>query len=289
MDSVLSIIDSELESGIDVSFCEMLYIMKTFGNAGCTALAVKIEEELQLDQEKQAHPSLPLEFSNDDRVEDMFLQLVPAVGEILKMSGCEFSILRSACIKPDTPLANVNKLPSVFLDKINATRNLNELLALLIGCPYCNWMNVRMLEKMVAASRQGEAKNLIAKYKDVVFSKKVTDVLQDFPDLEISEDFYTKVWDKWKKDLKDITVKDITDRWIKLQKIFDVENLELLLDNIIKGSIIIVWLIPTELKSLVRQSALENWGNLGDVSFLKIGDHVIKDDQITGELLLQGN
>jgi len=210
----------------------------------------------------------------------MFLELVPAVGDILKASGCEFSILRSACIKADTPLVEANKLPIEFIDEVNATGNLDELLPLLIECPYCNWINIRMLEKMAASSRQKEAKKLIANYKETIFSKKVADVIKEIPGLKIPDDYYMKVKNRWKKDFKDITVKDIADHWANLQRIFGVKDLELLLENVIKGSIKFFWLIPVELVSHARLSALKNWCNLENVSHLSIGDHEIKNDQL---------
>ena len=282
MDYLLSTIDCELESGIDVSLREMLDIVKSFGTIGPRSLAEKIEQELpvvKLHQRNTAPESVCLEFNINDRVDDLFLQLIAALGDILNMSECKFNLLRSACVKTDSPLANVNKLPSEFVDKVNATKNVDELLEVLTACPYCNWMNIRMLEKIVASSRQVEALNLIAKYKTIIFSKKVADILQDFPDLEISEDYYTRVREKWNKDLQDITVEDIAKRWVKLQKIFGVENLELLLENVIKGSVEIVWLIPVELASHARLSAFKNWCDLEDVLYLSIGDHVIKNDQ----------
>ena len=135
-------------------------------------------QELPTDKLEQGNVAsqsvrVTVEFNTEDRVDDMFLELVPAVGDILKASGCEFSILRSACIKADTPLVEANKLPPEFVDKVNATKNMDELLALLTECPYCNWINVRMLEKMAASSRQKEAKKLIAHYKEIIFSKKL--------------------------------------------------------------------------------------------------------------------
>ena len=153
------------------------------------------------------------------------------------------------------------------------------LLELLNKSPHCNWMNIRVFERMAAASKQSEAKTLVTNYKEIIFSKKINDILEELPDLEITDDYYTKVKDKWNKDLKDITISDVVGRWCKLQKIFDVEDLEILLQNIIKGSIIFHWLIPVCLVTQVRYSVFRNWYNLEDISYLCIGSHMIKDDQ----------
>ena len=57
-------------------------------------------------------------------------------------------------------------------------------------------------------------------------------------------------------------------------------DLELILENVIQGSVEFCWLIPVELASHARLSAFKNWCNLEDVSYLSIGDHVIKNNQL---------
>ena len=283
MDSLLSTIDSELESGIDGTLNAMLDVMKSCGTIGQCSLAEKIEKELNNIHQRSALPepvSVSVQFKRNERVEEMFLRLVPAIGSILKKSDCDFTLLRGACIKSDQLPSTLKRLPAEFIDKINKTRNLDELLALLISCPYCHWMNIHILEKLATSSGQTEAQELIAKYKEIIFSKKVTDVLQELPDLEITEDYYIRVRDKWNEELEDITVKDIINHWVKLQKILGVESLEMLLENLVKWSGELHWLIPVELTSHARLSAFKNWCDLEDVSYLSIDDHVIKNDQL---------
>ena len=235
------------------------------------------QDSYQLDQGKSSQEAVSVTFSVDERVDDMFLKLFPAIGKYLKKSDCNFTLLRGACVSSDKLAC---KLPNEFIEKVHATNNLDELLAVLIASDYCNWINIRMLERMVVLSSQSEAKELIGKYKQIIFSKKLVDILEDLPHLEITGDYYTKVKDKWKKDFEDITIEDIANHWSKLQRIFDVDNVEILLQNLTKGSVEIIWLIPVELTSHARLSAFKNWCDLEDVSYLSIGDHVIKNDQL---------
>ena len=80
MDALLKSIDSELKSGTDMRLCEMLDVMKTYGNAGCSILAQKIELSIaRLDQGDKTVDSVSVEFNADDRVDDIFLQLVSAL------------------------------------------------------------------------------------------------------------------------------------------------------------------------------------------------------------------
>ena len=84
------------------------------------------------------------------------------------------------------------------------------------------------------------------------------DVLQNFTGVEVTGEYYTKVRERWNKNIEDITLEDVAKHWSKLQSIFYVDDLELLLENVIKGSIEIVWLIPVELASHARLSAFKN-------------------------------
>ena len=293
MDSLLSTIDTELKCGIDASLREMLDIVKTFGTTEPRSLAEEIQQELQKLEQAKSQPSLSpshksrvaeaetLKFNINDRVEDMFLQLTDAIGGFLKSSNCEFTLLRGACIKSDKSAAKKSNIPNDLFKKLNATNNLDELMEVLIVSPLCNWLNVRVFERMVAVSNQQEAKELIDKYKTIIFSKKLADVLPNFTGVEVPGDYYAKVQEKWNKNIEDITLGDVAHHWSKLQNIFDVDDLELLLENVIKAdSIEIVWLVPVELASHARLSAFKNWCDLKDVSYLSIGDRVIKNDQL---------
>ena len=248
--------------------------------ADVTELA-KTEQALnQLSQGYTASEPAPLEIKSSEKVDDMFLKLVPALGDILKCSNCEFTQLRSACVKPDKHAAKLNKLPKRFINEISTTKNTDNLLAVLIASNHCSWINIRMLERMAAFSRQTKAEELIDKYKSAIFSKKLAEILDDIPDLQITDNYYTRIQDKWKKNFEDITVEDVAKRWSKLQRIFDVDEVEILLQNLTEGCIKIVWLLPVELASHARLSAFANWYDLEDVSYLSIGDHVIKNDQL---------
>ena len=221
-----------------------------------------------------------MEFCADDTVGVMFLKLAKAIGDFLKSSGCEFTLLRDACIKADKQLAKLCSLPRDLVDKVKATKNLDELLEVLLVCPHCNWLNVHVFEKMAAFAHQTEAQELIVKYKRIVFSKKLTDVMQDFMSMVTAEEFYARVKEKWNKNTDDITLEDIVNHWSKVQKIFDVKDFELLLENVTKGSAEFHYLIPVELISHARLSAFKNWCDLEEISFLGIGDLVIKNDQL---------
>ena len=109
------------------SFYDFIKGCKVIGEQGLT---VQTESALHKpDNTKDVNFGV---FDINDRVEDIFITFVSELSDILKASKCEFTLLRSSCIKSDMPLATVNKLPSDFVDKVDATSNLNELL---VGIP----------------------------------------------------------------------------------------------------------------------------------------------------------
>ena len=192
-----------------------------------------------------------LNFTNCEDVDDCFSRFTAAMFQIL--SKANFSSLRRACLE------NINRLGGVTLSKelksrIETAQNLDHLFDVLCDTPYWNWMNIKMLTKMAQASLLDAATKLIQEYKDEVYSRKLIDVLPQLPDLNISDTDYTKVKEKWKKDLNDITVYDLVKHWSEVEKIFNVEGPTVLLDRVINGSIEIHWLIPTELVEHIHQS-----------------------------------
>ena len=200
------------------------------------------------------------------------------------------------------PLENLNVAGGIPLtdledieDKIDESKNLSDLFDVLSRhCrPYWNWMNIRMLEKM--AGNSSAAKQTIQKYKKNIYSRKVKDVMSEISNLKLSTNGYTEIKDKWYKDFKDLIIEDIVKRWNELEKIFNVDE-TMLLKNITEGCAEICWLLPNHLVDHAVCSATNNQQDrhddddndqtvtgtqdlFSDMLYLKIGDHVIKDDK----------
>ena len=270
VDSLLCTIGSHLQSGINSTFHKMLDIMKEIGNLAVEELAKDIKVQIGMVFKDE---SITVDFTTINEVEDMFIALVSALRSLL----CEdkFQMLRRGYITNK----KFRKLPSTFIDKIRATKTLDDLFDVVVDSPYCNWMNIRLLEHMAAASLQTNVRQLIDQYKNAVFSKRLQDVFQQIPEIEITEDYYSEVKQKWNKRFEEVTLKDVNGQWNKLEKIFDVEDPTLLLNRVISGSIQFHWIIPTQLVSHARFSAFKNWHQLDEVLYLDICGHVIKDLQ----------
>ena len=94
----------------------------------------------------------------------LFMKLAKLFGEI------DFSTLKRACMQRGT------LLPSTYKQQIKEAVNLDDLLDTLDNPTYCNWLNIRILKRIVLSVNIDEGKNLIQAYEECVYSRKVSDV-----------------------------------------------------------------------------------------------------------------
>ena len=213
--------------------------------------------------------------------------------DILKQE--DFDKVHRKCLENLNVLGGISLSPDVE-DKIDQSKNLSELFNVLSRCKqYWNWMNIRILEKM--AGNSTPAKNLIKKYKNEVFSKKVKEVLSEIPDMIVPADQYTKVKAKWNKDFDELTIKDIVKEWSGIEKKFNVGE-TMLLKNITTGCVEICWLLHNDLVEHAIYSATcgqpvhsSTQEFFHEVLSLKIGDVVITGNTTSniGDFVIKGD
>ena len=139
-----------------------------------------------------------------------------------------------------------------------------------------------MLEAMVIASDNPQAAELLHNYKDVVFSKKIIELLQSVFSKEVEED-YTKMVTKIKKDPKEMTVGDLLDLQSKLEvEIMDIKKGISVLEHWEKGCIEIHWYIPTSDVDGAYQTARVRCYQFNDLhlQYLKIGHNPVIHDPL---------
>ena len=266
VDSLLRAIGLHLRSGVNSTFYKLVEVMKIYGSLAVAELGESIKSQLD---GLSMDTAITVDFTIIDDVEDMFVALVSALRSMLNED--KFKSLRRGLI------LKIKKLPSSFTDQIRATEKLDDLVDVVVESPYCNWMNIRLLERMAAASLQKNVYQLIGQYKNTVYSKRLQDVFQQITETEVPEDYCSKIKQKWDKEFKEVTLRDVIRHWERLEKIFDTEDPILLLERVIKSSVQFLWLIPSELVCHTRYSAFTNWQQLDDILYLEICDHVIKD------------
>jgi len=179
--------------------------------------------------------------------------LVASITEHLEQA--KFSTIRRACkVQIKTPTGA--KLSPTLVDKINATKNLDELLDTLVESPYWSWIDVRLLEAMVTASGSATAEAILLNYKELIFSKKLHEILPCAPSKAISDAYYLKVISKFNKDADKITVADLLTSQTNLEKvIMDIGEGTCVLEHIEDGCIKIHWFIPVHAAHHAFESA----------------------------------
>jgi len=143
VDSLLLAIGLHLQSGVNSTFYKLVEVMKIYGSLAVSELGENIKSQLD---GLPMDTAITVDFTNYDDVEDMFVALVSALRSML--SEDKFKLLRRGL----TLNKKIKKLPSSFTDQIRATEKLDDLVDVVVESPYCNWMNIRLLEQMAAAS-----------------------------------------------------------------------------------------------------------------------------------------
>ena len=111
--------------------------------------------------------------------------------------------LKRACIQRGTLLSKD------FKQEIREANELDTLLDTLDNPLYCNWLNTRLLKRIVKTIDIPEAERLIQVYEDCVYSRKVSDVVTHFDSRCFKESHVSLVDAKINAKLESLTVADI--------------------------------------------------------------------------------
>ena len=200
----------------------------------------------------------------------------------LLLEHAKFLPVRRACI---AQIRNPRgaKLSENLTEQISKTQNIDDLFDLLIVSPYWSWIDIRILEVMVVASDNPQAVQLLNNYKDVVFSKKLIDLLPNAPSKEVKEEYYAKVVTKVNKDPNTMTVADLLEFQYQLEVvIMDIQDGVCILEHLKKGCIELHWYIPTSCVDGAYQSARVRCDQFNDLhlQYLKIGHYPVIHDPL---------
>jgi len=227
--------------------------------------------------------SLP-DFTAFDNIRKAFVQLLSGVSTHL--AGSKFFDLRRGCLaQMKTPSGA--KLSPNLIKKIKSTKNLDELLDILVESPFCSWIDLRLLEALVAASGSNPAEALLSSYKSIIFSKKLYDVLPSAPSKTVKDEFYSTIVSKFNKDADEITVADLLELQSDLEvAIMNIGNGTCTLDHFTDGCIEIHWYIPTHCVEHAYKNASVKHHKFHDLSlqYLQIGNFPIIYDPLTDYL-----
>ena len=129
--------------------------------------------------------------------------------------------------------------PDDLHQSIKAAKELDTLLDVLADSDYWNWVDLRLLDILVVSSGIKEAKLLIQKYKDSIFPKKLSEILDKLPlpqQKEHKEAYTTRVGTKIQKEPDDVTVGDLSHYCNLLEAvIMDINNGSCVLEHLSTG------------------------------------------------------
>ena len=123
----------------------------------------------------------------------------------------DFTVLKRACIQRGTLLS------SDFKQQIKAANELDDLLDALDNPMYCNWLNTRLLKRIVKTIDFPEAEHLIQAYESCVYSRKVSDVMTHFDSRCFNQSHVSSVVAKINAKLESLTVADVIEHCQKLE------------------------------------------------------------------------
>ena len=171
--------------------------------------------------------SSDIDFSDYDDIPSAFSLLIAEITKLLKKA--DFFVLKRAIILQRNAPRGV-QLPDDLYQSIKTAQDLDTLLDLLADSQYLSWVDLRLLEVLTMSSGIRETKVLVNKYKDVIFSKKLSEVLDKMftpQQKKKKEDFqYTcRVAIKLDKNPKEVTVGDLSEYAFILEAvIMDINN-----------------------------------------------------------------
>ena len=186
------------------------------------------------------------------------------------LNKADISDLRRVCIEQMKTPRGAQLSPDVLV-KVKSSKNITSLFDALAESPCWSWIDIRLLSVMAASSGLEESFELLAKYRQSVFSKKLFDVLPNAPSRKVKDKYYSKLVTKLDKEADKITVSDLLEFQNILEKvILDINNGVCVLEHIEGGCIEIHWLIPTDCVGDAYKSARLRCDKFEEISMLCI-------------------
>ena len=201
----------------------------------------------------------------------------------------DFKRVRKACL-----LGNSKSLPDDLKNKIKESSNCDDLFDILAEYPlYCNWINIRLLEKIAVIHPPADA--LIKQYKDEVFLRTLKEILIYIPLVIVFEGQHKTVKEKFQRDDSEVKMIDILEHCKKIEQQLSEENEVLLINSISHGCIEICWLLPNKfvehaisVSSIVNCQPIKDGDQLtidlqylfSEMLYFEIGGVVIKEEQL---------
>jgi len=111
-------------------------------------------------------------FEDENDAIEAFSYLLNKLAELF--GEIEFAKLKRSCLLGSTDY------PEDFVHNVRAAKDLDDILLTICNPVYCNWLNIRLLKRIVRQTNINEAKRLIQAFEECMYAKKVTDMMPYF-------------------------------------------------------------------------------------------------------------
>ena len=150
-------------------------------------------------------------------------------------------------------------LPSEFKQQIKAAVELDDLLDVLDNPLYCNWLNIRVLKRIVKAIDIQEGKCLIQAYEKCIYSRKFSDVKKYFQLEYFKQSHVSLVKAKIVKFFESLTVDDIIKYCETLECNMEVNAGSVTATECQPGCLLIICVIPIHYALHAYETAKTNF------------------------------
>ena len=214
-------------------------------------LYVAINYTLYVAIDSTDHPDAYIEKFEDDDVVFAFSCLFNKLGDLF--GKVNFRKLKDVCKQRGT------LLPSDFKQQIKAAVELDDLLDALDNPMYCNWLNIRLLKRIAKSIDNQEAKCLIEAYENVVYSRKVSEVMTYFHSDYFNREHVSLVKAKIVKSFESLTVADVVKYCERLESNMGVYDGSVTATGCKPGSLLITCVIPVHCALHAYETAKTNF------------------------------
>ena len=150
----------------------------------------------------------------------------------------DIEMLKRVCIRDI-------RLPNELKNSLKCASDLVEMFDLLSNSPFCNWLEITILQRMAKAAEIPEAIKMIEIFKKCVHNRKCSEVKLYFKKKFINPDYLTVVSTKFNKNIEHLVVADLIEYCQKLETLLELPPKSNLLINHKKGCLEIFFAIPT--------------------------------------------
>ena len=146
------------------------------------------------------HDRITEKFKDDDVI-GAYAYLFSKLAELF--DKVDFKKLKRNCT------SRVAGYPEDFRKQMQAAELLDDILDILGKPSYCNWLNIRLLRRIVKLTEISEAQHLLDTYEKCLYSRKVSEVRPYFKSVYFDEDHFSKVEAKINRNAERIKVSDV--------------------------------------------------------------------------------